>query len=331
MSSRHFEWRQPSLKFATSDFRRNWPRWLFWAALFVGCVATMTVLTSPGPNPRYSPPNLLVFFPAIFVGVMVFQFLSALFLWGVEISDGRIKLGYGRNSPYYHFNKLTRVHFAKTGTTASMLLSLKSGKQVEIFLNPTQVKVPELERCFSASGVAVSDDEGTTTSVAFMAKSQMRQLTASEASRLDGTTISVRGWSKEEAVSIMADFAKLYGLDLSSIGIGTGPNGALNLSLPDVDPQDFLFLVNYLCYPENSVANGRTIGVLGRATVSESFRVPDRSLTGQKARFYVPADDKDRDVVYAILASNQVFKIPFTNLKWKRTDDSRLPDSIRDL
>src|SRR5580693_3385394 len=57
MSPMQFEWSQPSLKFAITDFKRNWPRWLFWAALFVGCIVTAVALTSPNPSPRYSPPN----------------------------------------------------------------------------------------------------------------------------------------------------------------------------------------------------------------------------------------------------------------------------------
>ncbi len=160
----------------------------------------------------------------------------------------------------------------------------------------------------------------------------MLQRTATGTGSQNGPTISVRGYSSKETDSIMTAFAQLYDLDLSSVSVGAGRNGTEIISLPgDIDPKFFLFLVNYLCYPDTPVAMGRTIGVLGRATVSQGFLVPAPSLIGQAARFYVPADDREHDVVYAKLASNEAFKIPFANLKWQRTEDARLPDAIHDL
>jgi hypothetical protein len=327
-----FKWSQPSLKFAVTDFRRNWPRWLFWAALFVGCVAAAVMLTDPDPNPRNPPPRLLVFFPVLFVGVMGTQFLSTLLCYDVEISNQRIELGHSRNSRSYQFRKLANVQFAGTKTSGSMLLNFKSGKQVEIFLNPAEVQIHRLKHYFTDGGVSVSGGEAMETGVPSGAEKPMLQRTATGTDSQNGLTISVRGYSSKEIDSIMTAFAQLYDLDLSTIGIGAARNGAQSISLPDdIEPKLFLFLVNYLCYPEIPIAEGRTIGVLGRAKISQGFQAPASSLIGQPARFYVPADDRDYDVVYAILTSNEAFKIPFTNLKWKRTEDARLPDAIHDL
>lgn len=327
-----FEWNQPSLKFAITDFRRNWPRWLFWAALFVGCIATAVVLTGPNPSPRYSPPNRFIVFPVVFVGVLGLQFLNALLRWKVEISGKRIKLGEGKNSRNYYFRKLAHVQFAGTKTSGSMLLNFKSGKQIEIFLNPARVQIHELKQCFTSFGVSVSGGEAMATGIPSVAEKPMLQRTVTGTGSQNGLTISVRGYSSKEIESIMTAFAQLYDLDLSSVSVGTDQTSTEIITLPDdIDPKLFLFLVNYLCYPDAPVAMGRTIGVLGRATVSRGFRVPDPSLIGQPARFYVPADDRDHDVVYANLASTGVFRIPFSNLKWKRTEDARLPDAIHDL
>lgn len=154
-----FEWKQNSLKFAISDLRRNWPRWLFWAAVFIGAIAIGVAATGPNPHPKYPPPDPRIYWPVIFLGALGVQFLSAIFLWDVEIGDGCVKLGYGRNSRYYHLKKVAHVGFVVSSKSPSMLVDLKSGRRIEIFVDSSRVDVAVLMRYFSSVGISVSSQE----------------------------------------------------------------------------------------------------------------------------------------------------------------------------
>ena len=93
----------------------------------------------------------------------------------------------------------------------------------------------------------------------------------------------------------------------------------------------YFFLVNYLRYPKDFDLQNRTIGVLGRARLSQAFGIPDSSLEGIMAKIYVPANDKEFDNVYVQLESGKTFKIPFTRLIWESVDNPKMPNEIRDL
>ena len=109
------------------------------------------------------------------------------------------------------------------------------------------------------------------------------------------------------------------------------PDGVRVLTFPaDIQPLYFFFLVNYLRYPIGFESASLAIGVLGRAKVTPAFEPPDPALVGKDAAFYVPADDKDYDLVYARVDA-KAFRIRFTNLKWVAVDDARVPDAIAGL
>ena len=156
-SEQKFEWDQNSLRFAITDFRRNWHRWLFWAALYVAAIALFAFFTGPNPHPRYTPPDPRIFWPVIYVGVVGFQFLSAAFLWDVEVGDDRIKLGYGRNARYYRFKKIAHVGFDDSPESPSMLLEFRSGKRVEVFIDIERVQISDLKRYFTSTGISVGE------------------------------------------------------------------------------------------------------------------------------------------------------------------------------
>jgi len=152
-----FEWRQNSLKFAVSDFRRNWPRWLFCAVLYFATVAFLTAVTGPDPHPRYTPPDPRIFWPVIFLGCIGIQFLAAVALWSVKIDNERITLGHARYVRHYRFKKIAHIGFARSSESCSMLLGLSSGKRVEIFIDTERIQIDELKRHFSFAGISVSD------------------------------------------------------------------------------------------------------------------------------------------------------------------------------
>jgi hypothetical protein len=141
--------------------------------------------------------------------------------------------------------------------------------------------------------------------------------------------ILVRGWSADEMPRMLTDLKQLY-LDK------LGPDFAFNFNPEadgtfrvtpsrDVPGELFPFLVNWLQYPNGFEPNGRTILVVGKTTLSSDFSIPDPALTGQRAVFYVPANDTDYDVVY-IRIGDVTYRYSFAGFgRWKRTDDARLP------
>jgi len=141
------------------------------------------------------------------------------------------------------------------------------------------------------------------------------------------TSVSVRGWSQSELDKILAYFLGAYELSgKMSVKVTAKSDGVLTIAFPDdIPPTILLFLVNYLKYPKDFDLTQRSIGVLGRVALTSAFDLPDPKLLGQRADIYVPADDDQYDLVYAKTETGAVYKIPFTNLRWKSVDTARTP------
>ena len=146
-------------------------------------------------------------------------------------------------------------------------------------------------------------------------------------------TITVRGWREEELSTMVKDFAQMYQLSsepkISRTDLGSE---VLRLSFPDdLEPDKFSFLVNYLRYPKGFDLNGRIIGVLGRTTLSSQYNVPDPTLVGKKAEFYVPSNDDQFDRVYVRAELGQTYENSFAASKWRLVGDDRFPETARGL
>jgi hypothetical protein len=147
----------------------------------------------------------------------------------------------------------------------------------------------------------------------------------------NGKVIEVTGWEIGEIEKIIADFCAMYGLPVSALVVTRDGNRHFRISFPsDIEPTNFLFLVNYFRYPKDLSLTNRRIGVLGVAKLNRAFGIPDTSLNGMRAKIYVPANDKEFDNVYVQLDSGKAFKIPFTRLIWESVDDPRMPDEVLD-
>jgi hypothetical protein len=104
------------------------------------------------------------------------------------------------------------------------------------------------------------------------------------------------------------------------------------LSFPNDIPSDlFFFLVNYLHYPERYKLEGRDIAVVGKATLTPAFQVPDPSLEGEKVRLYVPESDNHFDVVYIALSSGETYENSIAKSKWRKVESRRMPQWVHEL
>ena len=102
--------------------------------------------------------------------------------------------------------------------------------------------------------------------------------------------VVVQGWTESDLKRILAHFEKLYEGQLGPAYSVTLKKVAesIRLSFPyDIPAEKFGFLVNYIHYPEGFDLKGRMIAASGTTTLSEAFAVPEESLVGQKALFYV--------------------------------------------
>ncbi len=145
------------------------------------------------------------------------------------------------------------------------------------------------------------------------------------------TTITVRGWTRAELERILDDFVKMYEISRSGLVVSQGSNEGLTISFPgDIEPTNFLFLVNYIAYPKDLDLTNRTICALGRVVLREGYKVLDEAMIGREARVYVPTDDTDFDLVYGRVG-DETYRISFTSMKWKPVQDARTPPGIADL
>lgn len=146
--------------------------------------------------------------------------------------------------------------------------------------------------------------------------------------------IVLRGWNEEELARALADFT------------GRGSSGrpaqievleflehSYRLTFPeDISISNFVALIHYLNYPLDLGAVDREITVAGSVTLNSEFVGIPKSLWETSAIVYVPADDKDFDVVYMSAGTDQAFAFPLNQTAyWRRVTDPRIPDHIRTL
>ena len=145
--------------------------------------------------------------------------------------------------------------------------------------------------------------------------------------------VTVRGWQSETLNTILRDFAKMY--DLPPTFAVTAPGavvGTTALLFPQDLPSDtFFFLVNYLHYPIDQDLGSVSVAAVGSVTLTSAFGVPEPSLVGKRALVYIPDRDEDYDVVYVEVAADGVYAVPFTNLRWQRTESPRHPPWLSEL
>ena len=141
----------------------------------------------------------------------------------------------------------------------------------------------------------------------------------------------VSGWSAEELGKILGDFESKYKDALPRFRRVVLSDGkTLRVSLPNDFPPDLLsFLVNYIHYPENWELKNRKIAAVGMATVTQDFDAPSAEL-GKKAFIYIPSGDNEYDLVY-VRVGEHTYSQSFTNMSWKRVEESRLPSATRAL
>jgi hypothetical protein len=75
----------------------------------------------------------------------------------------------------------------------------------------------------------------------------------------------------------------------------------------------------------------RSITVVGKATLNAGFDGIDPSFFGKKAVLYIPESDQDHDVVYMQTESGINLANSFTVLTWRKVNDARLSDDVKNL
>ena len=147
--------------------------------------------------------------------------------------------------------------------------------------------------------------------------------------------IFVQGWNEAELKKILNDFKKIYESDnypAYSINIKSESINKYKLIFPDdIHPSLFIFLVNYLCYPFDLDFNNREITAAGETTLNKDFQGISPILMGQKAIFYTPKDNKDKDVVYLYSKNNTTLKMSFTNMEWENAFEPRFNELVKKL
>ncbi len=147
--------------------------------------------------------------------------------------------------------------------------------------------------------------------------------------------ILVKGWDSSEIQKIIHDFIEMYkndGYPAYTIEPHKQSENLYRLAFPqDIHPQLFTFLVNYLAYPFDLDLRNRSIIVGGKTTLSSGFEGIDSSLVGKKAILYLPENDQDHDVVYMQTESGINLANSFTELRWRRVNDARLSNEVKNL
>jgi len=147
--------------------------------------------------------------------------------------------------------------------------------------------------------------------------------------------ILVKGWNELEIRKILADFIETYKNDnypSYTIGNHKQSDNVFRLTFPqDIHPLLFTFLVNYLAYPFDFDLKNRSITVGGKTTLDSAFEGIEPSLAGNKAILYIPENDEDHDVVYMQTESGINLANSFSELKWRRVKDARLPSEVKNL
>lgn len=154
---------------------------------------------------------------------------------------------------------------------------------------------------------------------------------------LDTGHVIVTGWRSQELETILSDFAKLYSIEPGTFRLHSRSDNALTITWAAPILTDHLqFLVNYIHYPNGfdlKRANPQAVGI---APICEETG-PQLTKTGPKtglsrgtiAKYYVPRDDEEYDVIYAQLETGDAFRVPLTNHRWEPVNDPRDTDFVR--
>ncbi|WP_077148246.1 hypothetical protein [Sphingopyxis sp. KK2] len=139
-------------------------------------------------------------------------------------------------------------------------------------------------------------------------------------------SITVQGWRNNELRKILSDFGQKYGLDQGLMTVETDDDGVSAVRFHSEIPADvFVFLVNYIHYPNDFDLSGRRISAIGNSVLDKQFGLSGEEFSGKGVRFYVPADDREYDEVYAQIDGARYFRVSFTDLSWTPVSDPRMP------
>jgi len=148
------------------------------------------------------------------------------------------------------------------------------------------------------------------------------------------TEIICAGWDAAELGKILEDFTRTYADRLgASARFRTErlSNKEYRITFPnDIAPTLLSFLVNYLQYPKGFDLATHQIAVVAHVTLTSAFPTPREGYVGQKARIYIPSNDRDYDLVYFAVGSDY-FEQSFTDMAWRSVGDGRVPDAVRAL
>ena len=153
--------------------------------------------------------------------------------------------------------------------------------------------------------------------------------------QISDKTLFVRGWTEPELRKIIAEFEHIYSDRLPAgfrTDIKSDDHGVLRVTFPaDIEPRFFCWLINYVQYPKDLGFSSRRILVAGIATIAADFLPSSgESFVGKRILFYIPAHDKDYDVVYGRV-DGKSYEYPFSSERWRRVQDPRLPDGITEV
>jgi hypothetical protein len=148
------------------------------------------------------------------------------------------------------------------------------------------------------------------------------------------TVILCQGWSDEELGQILSGFRSTYRAGLGpvfSLNTHALTESEMSIRFPhDISPRLLAILVNYLQYPPGVAANGRSIAVLGKVTLTSAYPLPSPAYAGKVAHVYVPANDRSRDVVY-FAVSGEFFEESLADGSAKTVSDGRIPPAVQSL
>jgi hypothetical protein len=138
--------------------------------------------------------------------------------------------------------------------------------------------------------------------------------------------ILVSGWSASDLAKIISDFGSTYSVPAEmSPSAEPLPGGVFRIGFPrGVAADQFIFLVNYLNYPNGFDLKSHQLTIVGKLVLRDQMGLPDSRVAGRHARVYVPKGDDQYDQVYIRIDSDAAYRIPFSNLSWHRETDPRL-------
>jgi len=146
--------------------------------------------------------------------------------------------------------------------------------------------------------------------------------------------VFIRGWTEDKLKKILEVFKKTYepeGYPPYSFELARLAEDRFRLHFPeDIHPQLLIFLINFIHYPFDIDFAGRAILAVAQSTLGNGFEGWDPEF-GRRGILYVPKDDEDFTTVHMETEKGVSLAISFTDLKWKKVDDPRLPAKIMEL